>query len=176
MEQDQNELFDQFYADYERTQQERDEWEARAKELDDEVRALRYRINQQWQQDEPDHTVPAPGPRLLFSRQARELFDGLDGHEQERIRKTLLMKLMDEGLREQQSETRQAADGPCWIYPRGHAPNGQRAVYVLDGETVQICALFPNHADYDNAWNKGLFLADHDDFFEPPFALTKGGI
>jgi mRNA-degrading endonuclease RelE of RelBE toxin-antitoxin system len=160
-------MFEEFYAEYAVLEKDRDEWKELAERRYDEIRTLRFRINQQWETDDSvtDETVVEP---LRLSRQALESFQKLDEHEQSRIHSTLFAKLAEDELREAQSEIRQALDGSCWIYPRGHSSNGQRVIYTLNNDIVYVCELYAKHDDYEYAWNQGITLADYEEFSALP--------
>lgn len=164
MVQDQNELFDEFYADYQELEQARDDLEQENIRLEHERRRLLHLLNNQLNPEEI--SPPDSAPRLYLSRQALDLWDSLTNHERDELHNTLLSKLRQPDQRKSQSEARQAQNGPCAVFPRGKAPNGQRIIYTVEGDDVYVHEIFRVHADYDKALKAGISLADYQDFTE----------
>lgn len=166
-----NERFSEFLSEYEALENRYNELRAQLKQRDDELRNARYLLNKEWSAEDsnkPSEVEYRETPKLMLSNRALDVYQRMDKNEQERIRKTLLVKLLEPELREQQSEVRAAVDTTCWIYPRGHSSNGQRAIYIMRGSSVHVCELFANHADYEEAWAKGVSVATYEVFDEFP--------
>lgn len=88
---------------------------------------------------EDDRQAALPAPDLRLSTRARKVYD--EHHGSRAAFERLLQRLGDPVLRDSQSERLPGAGG--YIYPRGTV--GERIAYDLDGLTVFVCELLPQH-------------------------------
>ncbi len=163
--QQQSGLTDEFFAEYDRLQAERD---ALKRDLDaslDEVRRLRFAIQQS--RIPPEAPAAAKGcdeSYVTLSDRAADTLQELDGSERELVTATLLRKLASDPLRKNQSEVCPLGErGTFYIYPRKHTNGGRRIIYLLHGPEVRICEIYASHDAYTHARKKGWSEADYQE-------------
>lgn len=150
-------MWQQLLADYQGVCGERDFLRAEVGKLDDELRQVRFRINQQYFEPEK----PAAGatealPFLTLADAALAAFANLDNSEQRYMEDNLFSKLTVPELRDASSELFHFCDGGSgYIFPRSNSGSGRRLVYLLDGLEVRICEVYANHDAYEAARGQG---------------------
>lgn len=136
--------------------------------LEDENRQLRWRANRAWQESEQVDDQDGMGPAVYLSADARETFESFDAGEVAYWRNNVLAKLLEPGLRLQQSEiVRGPNSRKCYVYPRKRSNDGRRVVYFCDGDDIYVCELFAmgeHDTDYDALRSAGVDPEQYRDF------------
>jgi hypothetical protein len=160
--------------EYEKVEKERDylrEENARIttenSRLEHENRNLRWRINNAWQrvrQEKPEDEESVTN-LIFLSGKAYEQYRSFDTNEKGYWDEHILGKMLDEQLRDGQSEAVHGPNGTCWVYPRSGTASGRRLIYYNEGNNTLICELFPKHdSRYDELRTQGVDRDAYDDF------------
>lgn len=156
--------YEELASQYDRASEEIERLQNGIKARDDEIRLLQYRLNQKWESDAPPPQQPEAATELLLAVGARAVYNGLDQGERNAVDNQLLRKLLDENLRQRQTDAIAAQGGTCYVYPRGRSAGGRRVIYWMDGTQIKVCELFMHHDAYEDARNRGFDLSDYTDF------------
>ena len=132
--------------------------EAETATLRDKNRQLEWRLRQQWKTQDDLQQETTEAPQLLLSEKAWDQFRSMSPDEQRYWERHIFPKLMDQELRDNQSEPISGSKGdPTWVYPRHRTHDGRRVVYYKKSRDVYACELFPanEHDQYNRLRNEG---------------------
>jgi L-rhamnose mutarotase len=148
------ELEELFHTYEEELKRERDSLREQNEELkdelsqkDDEARKWKRLYHTAWQSRQLDESEDEyiPGYSIFLSGKACKQFDSFDLQEQSYWEEHVLEKLLDEQLRDRQSERR----GSFWVYPRKKSAGGRRAIYYSQDTRIYVCELLKHDQEYE---------------------------
>jgi len=135
--------------------------------LEHENRNLRWQINNAWQRvrqvkPEDEQSVTS---LIFLSGKAYEQYRSFTTDEKRYWDENILGKMLDEQLRERQSEPVHGPNGTCWVYPRSGTASGRRLIYYNEGNNIFICELFREHdSRYDELRTQGVDREAYNEF------------
>jgi uncharacterized membrane protein len=148
------------------------------RQLHDEIRQARWKVNTLWSTREASVAgTDAPNP-LYLSRQAAQRLYAFDRAEQQYWKEHILPKLLDPQLRQRQSERVSGPLGSAWVYPRKRTGDGRRLFFSLLDDKIHVYELFhaSEHDDrYSHARQNGIDPNLYTDFqpWAPWLAETR---
>ncbi len=138
-------------------------------ELEHEMRTWKWQAQNAWQgkgQLEPDEDQTTA--RIVFlSAKAHKQYASLDEGERRYWDENLLKKLLDEQLRNNQSESTKGKHGSCWVFPRGETADGRRLFYYTEDEGIYVCEVLPSgekDREYKRLRDRGVDRQVYGDF------------
>ena len=145
--------------------------EAALGQSNDEVRQLRWRLNQRWslEPDEPVDLTSDVQTVILLSRHAQSAYHSLDEAERDYWDKHLFSKLTEPEQRDNQSRPVRSRNSgkPCFVYPSSRTADGRRVIYYCEENEVRICEIFTSaqhDRDYDTLRDEGVDRDVYDGF------------
>lgn len=165
---------DRLLEENERLRAERDELELDVLERDEIIARLQRELKQAHENlrnitayregalPEPMRR-PTPTPRIYLSARARDVYQRHPGRRERFDR--ILATLLDPARRESNSVANKGKGG--FALPRGNTD--ERCLYVMKGDVVYVCELFPHHQDnlaqaYNDLRIQGISVDDYDGF------------
>ena len=153
--------WEELFTAYEVLEGERESLRQRNHELEHENRRLRWQLTGDWPSEQQLGTddEQAVAGAVLLSRKARKRYSSFSSNERDYWNEHLLGKLLNEKMRDNQSEPIHGPNGTCFAYPRSGTGDARRLIYYQESDRIYVCELFPgaeHDKDYDRLRNRGV--------------------
>lgn len=151
-----DQILDEAIDRADRFEAERDELREEVKQLESEVRRLRYDLASAFSGNELADSEPAfpSWPQLLLSASASEVYLSLDKGIMQEVAEKIFSKVMDPVYLASNGEVLDSTEGKCMVCPRKRSAGGMRVILQCVANDVRILELFTRHSDYEDFRDK----------------------